>query len=354
MKEIEVVAKECLNCKMKPCSVKGCPMETKIPEFIAEVKNKNYEKAYNILLENNILSHICSIVCPQEEQCEGKCVKSIKSVSTSIGKLERFVNEWAKQNGYIYNLNKKEKNGKKVAIIGTGPAGLECATELLKNGYEVDIFEKDDIPGGILQYGIPDFRLSKSIVKDSIDKIKALGASFYCNIELGKDFSIEDLKKEYNAIFLGIGATKQSSYSLTNQNTDCIYVSDDFLKAYNENKYIKNLGIVVVIGGGNVAMDSARAAKRMGAKQVKILYRRDRAHMPARETELEDALKEGIEFKELTRISSANVEEKKVKSLNCVKTEIIDGKAVDIPENADFIEEANTVVFAIGQKSDKE
>lgn len=354
MKEIEEVANNCLNCKMKPCSIKGCPMGTAIPEFITEIKNKNYGKAYDILLDNNILSYICSLICPQEEQCEGSCVRGIKSNPISIGKLENFINEWAKENNYKYKYEQKEKNGKKIAVIGSGPAGLECAVELLKNGYEVDIYEKDELPGGILQYGIPDFRLPKQLVKGVIDIIKSLGGNFKMNIELGKEISISDLQKEYNAIFLATGAIKQSSYSITTENVKGIYASDDFLKSYNKNQFLNNLGTVVIIGGGNVAMDSARAAKRMGADEVKILYRRDRAHMPAREIELEEALKEGVIFKELTRVENANVKNGKIETLNCVRTEIIDGKAVDKKgDNEFFIEKANTVVFAIGQKTDK-
>ena len=353
MKEIKDIANYCLNCKTKPCSIKGCPIQTEIPEFITEIKNENFKKAYDILQKNNILSYVCSLICPQEEQCEGNCVRSIKSNATSIGKLEKFINEWAKQNNYKYEFDIKAKNGKKIAVIGSGPAGLECATELLKNGYEVDIYDKESIPGGILQYGIPDFRLSKEIVKEVIDTRKDMGAKFILNQEFGKDFTIKDLKEKYDAIFLGIGATKQTKYNLSEEKLDEIYLSDEFLKSYNDQKYIKDLGIVAVIGGGNVAMDCARAAKRMGAKKVKILYRRDRAHMPAREVELEEALKDGVEFKELVRVDSANAKEGKIESLNCVKTQIIDGKAVDVEENADFVEEANTIIFAIGQKTDK-
>ena len=354
MKKIDEAANYCLNCKTKPCSIKGCPMETDIPEFITEIKNNNYKKAYDILMENNILSHVCSLVCPQEEQCEGSCIRNIKSNPTSIGKLEKFVNEWAKENGYKYEYNIKEKNGKKVAVIGTGPAGLECGAELLKNGFEVDFYEKDELPGGILVYGIPDFRLSKDLVEEVINTLKVLGGKFYLNTELGKDIFIEKLQNEYDAIFLGTGAIKQSSYSLTEEENKNIYLSDVFLKAYNNKEYINSLGTLVVIGGGNVAMDSARAAKRMGAEKVKILYRRDRAHMPAREAELEEVLNEGIEFKELTRVASANINNGKIESVNCVKTEIVNGKAVDkTGEDITFVEEANTVVFAIGQKTDK-
>lgn len=353
MKSVSECANYCLNCKLKPCSLKGCPMQTKIPEFIMEVKNEHYENAYNLLQENNFFSHICSIVCPQEEQCEGSCIRGIKSEPTNIGMLEKFVNEWAIENKIEYKIDKKESNGKRVAVIGSGPAGLECSIELLKSGFEVDIFEKDETPGGILIYGIPDFRLPKDIVKNIIDKIKALGGKFYTNRALGIDFDIKELSKKYDAVFVGIGATKSSKYKLTDEETSEIYDSDVFLRAYRENKYPKDLGTVVVIGGGNVAMDSARVAVRMGAKKVKILYRRDRQHMPAREVELDEAIQDGVEFKELTRVESCNIESGKIISVNCVKTEIVEGKAIDKNPLETFSEEANTIVFAIGLKPDK-
>lgn len=306
MENIEEMANYCLNCKLKPCSEKGCPIKTQIPEFISEIKNNNLKKAYNILQENNICSHICSIICPQEEQCEGSCIRGIKSYPTHIGLLEKYVNEWAEKEGYNYKINLEKSVGKKVAIIGSGPAGIECGFELLKNGYEVDIYEKDSIPGGILIYGIPDFRLSKNYVEEVINKLEEMGAKFITNKELGKDFSLKEISEKYDAVFLGIGAPKSSRYSLYEKELKNIYDSDVFLKAYNENKFLKNLGTVVVIGGGNVAMDSARVAVKMGAEKVKILYRRDRKHMPAREIELDDAIKDGVEFKELIRVVSAN------------------------------------------------
>lgn len=353
MNEINELANYCLNCKMKPCSIKGCPINTNIPEFITEIKNENYKKAYDILQENNMLSYICSIVCPQEDQCEGSCVRGIKSYPTSIGKLEKFVNEWAKENDYEYRATIKSENGKKVAIIGSGPAGLECAIELLKSGFKVDIYEKDSIPGGILVYGIPDFRLSKNLVKDIIDKIKIMGANIILNTEFGKDINLSDLKEKYDYIFLGLGAPNAMIYSLTENSNSSIYESDVFLKKYSQNEFIKNLGTVVVIGGGNVAMDCARTAVKMGAEKVKILYRRDRSHMPAREVELDEAIADGVEFKELIRVVSANEVNGKIESVNCVNTEIVDGKAKDIENAIEFKENANTVIFAIGLKPDK-
>lgn len=353
MKEVLTLASDCLNCKVKPCSMKGCPIKTNIPEFINMVKEENYEEAYKILQENNLFSYICSLVCPQEEQCEGSCVKSVKANPVHIGNLEKAVNQWAIKNNYEYKIEKKESNGKKVAIVGAGPAGLACSIELLKEGFSVDIYEKDKLPGGILVYGIPDFRLAKSIVEDLINKIKNLGANFITEKELGKDILLEEVSKEYDAVFLGIGATKSTTYSLSEDEINGVYKSDEFLKAYNENQFINNLGKVVVIGGGNVAMDSARAAVKMGAEEVKILYRRDRKHMPAREVELDDAIKDGVKFKELVRVISADTENGNIKNVNCIETEIIDGKAVDKQDVENYKEEANTVVFAIGLKPDK-
>lgn len=353
MKEVLSLASDCLNCKVKPCSMKGCPIKTNIPEFINMVKEEKYEEAYKILQENNLFSYICSLVCPQEEQCEGSCVKAVKSNPVHIGNLEKAVNEWAIKNNYEYKLDKKESNGKKVAIIGSGPSGLACSIELLKEGFSVDIYEKDKLPGGILVYGIPDFRLSKSIVEELINKIKNLGANFITEKELGKDISLEELSKQYDAVFLGIGATKSTTYSLSEDVINGVYKSDEFLKAYNENQFIDNLGKVVVIGGGNVAMDSARAAVKMGAEEVKILYRRDRSHMPAREIELDDAIKDGVKFKELVRVISADTENGNITNVNCIETEIVEGKAVDKQGVENYKEEANTVVFAIGLKPDK-
>ncbi len=352
IEEIQELAKWCLNCKMKPCSKTGCPINTEIPEFIEKIKAEEYEEAYKILMANNIFSHVCSLVCPQEEQCEGSCIRGIKQTPTKIGELEKFINEWADENKIEYKINQKEKNGKKVAIVGSGPAGIECAIELLKNGYAVTIFEKDKIPGGILRYGIPDFRLGKEIVEDIIHRIETMGAVIKTEMEWGKDFTIPSLKEEFDAVFLAIGATKSMVYSLADEELKGVYESDVFLKAYNENQFLTGLGNVVVIGGGNVAMDASRVAIRMGAKKVKILYRRDKEHMPARTIELEEAIQDGVEFVPLTRVISANHEKGKITSVNCIQTEIVEGKAVDVV-GTEFTVEADTVVFAIGLKPEK-
>ena len=352
IEKIKEMADWCLGCKLKPCSEKGCPIKTNIPEFISKVKEEKFDEAYDILQENNIFSHICGTICPQEEQCEGKCVRGIKQEPTKIGRLEKFVNEWALENNYeyVYKTN-TQKNNKKVSVIGSGPAGIECAYELKKNGYDVTIYEKDKEFGGILRYGIPDFRLSKNIIQNIISNLKKMGVEFISETKFGRDITIDSLKKEYDAVFLGIGAECPSTYNIGDFKN--IYDSDTFLRRYNDKEYIEGLGDVVVIGGGNVAMDSARTAKRMGANSVSILYRRDKEHMPARNDELEEAEKEGIKPVYLTRVIKGSGDNSTLKELECIKTEIIDHKAIDIV-NSEFKYKADSVVFAIGLKPNKE
>lgn len=353
LKNIQKEADLCLGCKMKPCS-NACPMHTDIPNFISKVKEEKLEEAYNILIENNLFSHVCSLVCPQEEQCQGSCVRKIKSEPTQIGKIENFVNEWAIKNNIKVKIPQKEtKSNIKVAIIGAGPAGLSCSYELAKEGIKSVVFEKEDCLGGILSYGIPDFRLNKKIIENIINILTSMGVEFKLNSTLGKNIFLSKLKEEYNYIFIGVGAEFSSMYKLSDEKVNSIYDSDTFLRAYNYRKFIPNLGKVVVIGGGNVAMDCARSAVHMGAESVSILYRRDRKHMPAREVELDEAILEGVKFEELTRVDFANVKDGKINSVHCVRTQIIDGKAVDI-EGKEFDYDANTIVFAIGLKPNKE
>ena len=353
IEEIQKMAEYCLNCKAKPCT-KACPMNTNIPEFIQKIKSKEYGEAYNILQENNKFSYICSLVCPQEEQCQGSCVRGVKSEPTQIGKLEKFVNEWAIETKYnIKHKEIKNKVNKKVAVIGSGPAGLSCCIELLNNGCDVTVFEKELLAGGLLRYGIPDFRLSKENIDRIIENIKSYGAKFEFNKELGKNLHIKQLKEEYDYIFLGIGAEVSTTYKLSDNNVEKIYDSEYFLKEYNNERNIKNLGDVVVIGGGNVAIDCARTAVRMGAKNVSILYRRDEENMPARDIEVKEAIEDGVKINYKTRVISAISDENgKITGVNCIKTNIIDKKAVDIP-NTEFTYPANPVVFAIGLKPNK-
>lgn len=347
---IKEMANYCLGCKAKPCS-NGCPMKTNIPEFISKIKNEEFEEAYKILKANNIFSHICSIICPQEEQCEGSCIRGIKQKPTQIGKLERFINDWAQENSIKIEEKITEEKKEKIAVIGSGPAGIECAYELRKNGYQVTVFEKEKQLGGILNYGIPNFRLEKKYIYDIIQMLKDIGVKFETEKEFGNNLHIKELQQEFDAIFLGIGAEIPSKYDLGDFKN--IYDSDYFLKAYNSKKFIQNLGDVVVIGGGNVAMDSSRAALKMGARTSSILYRRDIEHMPARKIELEEAVKDGVNPVFTTRVIKAEGKNKKMESVKCIKTKVIDGKAIDMP-NTEFNYKADTVVFAIGLKPNKE
>ncbi len=354
--DIQQMAEYCLKCPNKPCSNEGCPMHTPIPEFIECVKNENIDYAYKLLTDNNVFSGICAQICPQEKQCESKCVRGIKGNPVSIGRLERYVNHAAREDHLVFIKNPMQKNGKRVAIVGSGPAGLECAYELILSGFDVDVYEKEGYAGGLLKYGIPDFRLKKKKVDDVIRTIKHLGVNFHFKKALGKDITIDGLKKEYDYVFVATGLAKAQTYSLCDEKESKIkgvYKPEKVLKAYFKNDYIQNLGIVAVIGGGDVAMDCARVARKMGADEVKILYRRDKEHMPASKKELEGAIVDGVIFKEMTRVISANCEDEKIVSLNCIETELVDGNVID-KENAEvYTEEANSVIFAIGLKTDK-
>lgn len=342
-------ANNCLKCKNPMCK-KGCPINTNIPDFIEKIKTKKFEEAYNILLSNNILSEICSTICPAEYQCVGNCVRAIKGNPVKINELEKFINNWAKEHNIQYNPKINNSQNIKVAIIGSGPAGIACAVELRKAGANVTIFEKEQKCGGILEYGIPDFRLSKKMVADVINKIKNMGIEIQTGIEFGKDITVKKLKEhQYSNIFLSFGAQKQSNYKLTEKNISGIYNSDDFLKKYNTNKKISNLGTTVVIGGGNVAFDTARAATRMGADKVYVLYRRNKKLMPARELELNEAIQDGVEVMFQTKVISAKGVDNRITEIECICTKIENEKVVDI-ESSKFKMKANTIVFAIGSK----
>lgn len=345
-------ANKCLSCKNPMCK-KGCPISTNIPEFISKIKEKKFEDAYYILQENNLMSEICSTVCPVENQCMGSCIKGLKGEPIQINYLEKFINNWAKDNNIKYNSFVQDSINEKTAIIGAGPAGLAAAIELKKAGFDVTIFEKENKAGGILEYGIPDFRLSKEIIKNVIDKIKELGINIKTGTEFGKDITIDELKnKGYNNIFLAMGAEKQTKYKLSEKETNSIYESDKFLKIYNKGNTVKNLGITVIIGGGNVAFDCARTAIRMGAEEVYILYRRSKELMPARKIELMEAIEDGVKLVFQTKVISAKIEEGKIKEIECIKTKIENEKAIDI-ENSNFMMKADTIIFAIGAKANQ-
>ena len=301
-------AARCLNCKTKNC-VSGCPVQIQIPDFIKEVAAGNFDKAYEIISEASSLPAVCGRVCPQESQCEGKCVRGIKGEPVAIGRLERFVADYhnAHSSGEVV---KPQSNGHKVAVIGSGPSGLTCAGDLAKKGYEVTVFEALHLAGGVLVYGIPEFRLPKAIVQKEIDGLKALGVKIETNMVIGKVLSIDELIEEYKfeAVFIGSGAGLPRFMNIPGENLKGVYSANEFLtrvnlmKAYKDDTTtpIQHAKRVAVVGGGNVAMDAARSAKRLGAEEVYIVYRRSEEELPARKEEVEHAKEEGIIFKLLT------------------------------------------------------
>lgn len=323
-------AKRCLNCKNMPC-VSGCPVKIHIPAFIKEVAEGNFEKAYEIIAESSSLPAVCGRVCPQERQCESKCVRGIKGESVGIGRLERFVADWHNENSKDVP-KKPEPNGYKVAVIGSGPAGLTCAGDLAKKGYAVTIFEALHLAGGVLVYGIPEFRLPKAIVQKEIDGLKALGVNIETNMVIGKVLSIDELLESgFDAVFIGSGAGLPKFMGIPGENLNGVYSANEFLtrvnlmKAYKEGAKtpIKNSKKVAVVGGGNVAMDAARCAKRLGADEVYIVYRRSEAELPARAEEVEHAKEEGIIFKLLTNPTEILPDENGfVGGIKCVEMEL--------------------------------
>ena len=332
-------AQRCLNCKNKPC-VSGCPVNIHIPDFIHKVAEGDFEGAYQIISLSSSLPAVCGRVCPQESQCEGKCVRGIKGEPVGIGRLERFVADY--HNAHAAGaVEKPASNGHKVAVIGSGPAGLTCAGDLAKLGYDVTIYEALHLAGGVLVYGIPEFRLPKSIVQKEVDNLKALGVKVETNMVIGRVLTIEELKDEYGyeAIFVGTGAGLPRFMNIPGENLKGVYSANEFLtrsnlmKAYLDDSTtpIQHAKNVAVVGGGNVAMDAARTAKRLGAENVYIVYRRGMEELPARKEEVEHAEEEGIIFKTLTNpveIIPTDVTDPRdpnygwVKGMKCVEMEL--------------------------------
>ena len=324
-------ASRCLRCKTKPC-VNGCPVNVRIPEFIECISDGEYEKAYEIITSTNGLPAVCGRVCPQENQCEGKCVRGIKNEPVGIGRLERFVADYHNRNSTAVP-EKPQSNGHKVAVIGSGPAGLSCAGDLAKLGYDVTVFEAFHTAGGVLVYGIPEFRLPKSIVAKEIENLKAIGVKIETNTIVGKSVSIDELMEEmgFEACFVGSGAGLPSFMGIEGETLVGVFSANEYLtrtnlmKAYNENYAtpILKSKAVAVVGGGNVAMDAARCAKRLGAEDVYIIYRRGMEEMPARKEEVEHAEEEGVIFKCLTNpVKIHGDEEGRVSSIECVEMEL--------------------------------
>ncbi|MBQ3119137.1 MAG: NADPH-dependent glutamate synthase [Clostridia bacterium] len=354
-------AQRCLNCKHKPC-ISGCPVCIDIPAFIERVAEGDFEGAYEIITKSSSLPAVCGRVCPQETQCEQKCVRGIKGEPVAIGRLERFVADYHNANSKEAP-KKPESNGHKVAIVGSGPSGLTCAGDLAKKGYDVTVFEALHLAGGVLVYGIPEFRLPKSIVQKEIDTLKALGVKIETNAVIGMSMSVDELLDEgFESVFIGSGAGLPRFMGIPGENFKGVYSANEFLtrtnlmKAYKEDATtpILHAKRVAVVGGGNVAMDAARCAKRLGADEVYIVYRRSEAELPARAEEVEHAKEEGIIFKLLTNpVEITANDDRFVNGIKCVEMTLGEPDASGrrrpvVKEGSEFVLDVDCVIMSIG------
>ena len=354
-------ARRCLHCKNKPC-VSACPVNIDIPSFIERVANEDIEGAFEILNKQSSLPAVCGRVCPQETQCESKCVRGIKGEPVGIGRLERFVADWHREHS-TEAPKAPASNGHKVAVIGAGPAGLTCAGDLARLGYKVTVYEALHLAGGVLVYGIPEFRLPKSIVQKEIDGLKAMGVDIECNMVIGKVLTIDELFEMGNeAVFIGSGAGLPRFMGIPGESLKGVYSANEFLtrinlmKAYKDGSKtpIKHSRKVAVVGGGNVAMDAARSAKRLGAEEVYIVYRRGMEELPARKEEVEHAEEEGIIFKTLTNpVEVLGDENGEVCGMKCVEMELGEPDASGrrrpiVKENSEFVLDVDTMIMSIG------
>jgi len=354
-------AKRCLNCKNMPC-VAGCPVKIHIPEFIAKIAEGDFEGAYQIISKSSSLPAVCGRVCPQEVQCESKCVRGIKGEPVAIGRLERFAADYHNKN-CKETPEKPTPNGHKVAVIGSGPSGLTCAGDLAKMGYEVTVFEALHLAGGVLVYGIPEFRLPKAIVQKEIDTLKELGVKIETNMVIGKSISIDELLESgFEAVFIGSGAGLPRFMGIPGENLKGVYSANEFLTRVNLMKAYKNGAAtpiinakkVAVVGGGNVAMDAARCAKRLGAEEVFVVYRRSMEELPARVEEVHHAKEEGIIFKLLTNpVEILPDENRFVGGIKCVEMELgepdASGRRKPVArENSEFVLDVDCVIMSIG------
>ncbi|MDD6271031.1 MAG: NADPH-dependent glutamate synthase [Ruminococcus sp.] len=363
-------AQRCLNCKNRPC-VSGCPVNVHIPDFISKIKEGDFEGAYREISLSSTLPAVCGRVCPQETQCESKCTLGIKFEPVGIGRLERFVADWHNENQTVAPVA-PQSNGHRVAIVGSGPSGLTCAGDLAKKGYKVTIFEALHTAGGVLVYGIPEFRLPKSIVAKEVDTLKALGVDIETNVVIGKTLTVDELfDMGYEAVFIGSGAGLPNFMGIPGESLKGVYSANEFLtrsnlmKAYKDDPItpIMKGGKVAIIGGGNVAMDAARTALRLGADKVYVVYRRSMEELPARKEEVEHAMEEGIDFRLLNNPveilgynNPDNPRDEKngfVTGMKCIKMELGEpdtrGRRRPVPiEGSEFILDVDTVVVSIG------
>lgn len=354
-------ALRCLHCKHKPC-ISGCPVQIHIPDFIAKVAEGDFEAAYQIISESSSLPAVCGRVCPQERQCESKCVRGIKGDAVSIGRLERFVADWHNSHCKVWP-DVPERNGHKVAVIGSGPSGLTCAGDLARLGYDVTVFEAMHIAGGVLVYGIPEFRLPKKIVELEVNGLKALGVKIVTNVVIGRSMSIDDLFDDgFEAVYIGSGAGLPRFMGIPGESLKEVYSANEYLtrvnlmKAYQPGSTtpIYHARKVAVVGGGNVAMDAARSAIRLGAEEVYVLYRRSFEEIPARQEEVQHAQEEQIRFQTLTNpVEILGSDDGNVTGVRCIRMELGEPDAtgrrrpVPVPDS-DFVIDADCVIMAIG------
>ena len=355
-KKIEEYSNYCLNCKVKPCSQKGCPLSNDIPAFIKCVKDEDLKQAYMILTKTTMLGSVCGRICPHEKQCQGSCVRGIKSEPVHIGEIEAYVFDNGLKNEYYKEIEKSNTlKNKKIAVIGSGPASLNASAFLAMAGADVTIYEKQNELGGILSHGIPEFRLDRDVLNSTINQILSLGIKIKTGITLGKDIDLEELKKNYDAVFLGIGANIPAKMNIPGEELDGVFGGNTLLENGNHPDYTNK--IVVVSGGGNVAMDCARTIKRLGAKKVYVIYRRAEEQMPAEKKEIADAKNEGIEFLFQNNIVKI-IGDEKVKRVECIKTVLVqkEGETRLSPvniEGSNYELDVDYVVMAVGSKPDK-